>query len=144
MSAPVAPPQRSADELEALIEEARRRARRRRVGRIRAAALAVILAAGVLAGLSALKVIGGSGGTTNPRGVHVVRSRGPVEHWLIQTWQLPQPTTIDLETGEQRAAATTTEIWLDRSGWPGSLTDWTGASSRTAPRTPALYPRGLA
>lgn len=74
----------------------------------------MILAGGVLAGLSALKVIGGSGGTTNPRGFHVVRSQGPVEHWLIQTWQLPQPTTIDLETGEQRAAATTTEVWFDR------------------------------
>ena len=114
MSATVAPPQRSDDELEALIEEARRHARRRRLGHIRAAALAVILAGGVLAGLSALEVIGGSGGTTNPRGFHVVRSRGPVEHRLIQTSQLPQPTTIDLETGEQRAAATTTEIWLDR------------------------------
>jgi hypothetical protein len=102
-------------ELEALIEEARRRTRRRRLAYILGILLAAVTIGGIWAGLALTAGDGTTAGSAPP-GFHLVKARGPVTHLLIETRDvsLPQPTTIDLATGRERPAKTTTEVWLDR------------------------------
>jgi hypothetical protein len=113
MYAPPRPFER--EELEALIEEARRRTRRRRLAYL----LAILLAAGAVGAIWAGLALTAGGGTTAglaPPGFHLVKARGPVAHLLIETRSvsLTQPTSIDLATGRERPARTTSEVWLDR------------------------------
>src|SRR5206468_2995327 len=68
--------------LHALIDEARRRARRRRW--LTAGVLAVLVAAGIWGGLT---LTSGSRATPTPPappGYHLVRARGPVQHALVR------------------------------------------------------------
>jgi hypothetical protein len=106
------PPQRqpSQDELEALIEEARQRARRRRL--IVGGAVVSVLCVTVLVVALALVLRGGTS-TGAPQGFHVVRARGPVEHLLLENL-LARPTTIDLATGDAGHARATQELWWDK------------------------------
>jgi hypothetical protein len=101
------PQQPSPDELEALIEEARQRARRRRL-LVGAAVLSAICVAGLIVGL-VLALRGGTG-TAVPRGFHLVRARGPVQHLVLEDLLRP-PTTIDLATGKTGRARSTQELW---------------------------------
>src|SRR5215210_2651955 len=103
-------PQPSQDELEALIEEARRRARRRRL-LLGGAVVAVLGAAGLAIGL-VLASRGGEG-TAVPRGFHLVRARGPVQHALVETVVPPAAQTLDLATGREHRARETQEVWWD-------------------------------
>jgi hypothetical protein len=100
-------------EPEALIEEARRRARLRRLAY---ALAALLLGAAIWAGFA----LTGGGPTPTivaPPGFHLVKARGDVEHQVIETRTLLQPSTIDLATGRQRPTRTTEEVWFDsRSG----------------------------
>jgi len=100
-------------EPEALIEEARRRARLRRLAY---ALAALLLGAAIWAGFA----LTGGGPTPTivaPPGFHLVKARGDVEHQVIETRTLLQPSTIDLATGRQRPTKTTEEVWFDsRSG----------------------------
>jgi hypothetical protein len=112
--APPEPPQH--DDLESLIEEARRRTRLRRLSYAAAGLLALLIAGAVWGGLA----LTNGGSTTNaaaPPGFHVVQARGDVEHEVIETRALLQPTTLDLATGRERPTRTTSELWFDpRSG----------------------------
>ena len=92
---PHQPPQ---DELEALIEEARRRTRRRRL-LIGGAVVGALCVAGLIVGL-VLALRGGTS-TAVPRGFHVVRARGPVQHLVLEDLLRPAP-TVDLATGARR------------------------------------------
>lgn len=111
--APPEPPR--LDELEALIviEEARRRTRRRRLAYIVATLLAVAIGCAVWAGLAFRGGDATTAGRARP-GFRLVTARGPVAHQLIETWNLPQPTSVDLATGQERPARTTQEVWVDR------------------------------
>jgi hypothetical protein len=107
-------PQPSPQELEALIEEARRRARRRRL-LLGGGVVAVLGAAGLAVGL-VLASRGGKG-TPLPRGYHLVRAGGPVQHALLEDLRHTS-TTIDVASGKARATRVTQEIWWDgRSGF---------------------------
>jgi hypothetical protein len=101
-----APP---APEPEALIEEARRRARLRR---LTYALAALLLGAAAWAGL-ALTSGGPAPTIVAPTGFHLVKAKGDVEHQLIETRTFLQPSTIDLTTGRQRPTRTTDEVWFD-------------------------------
>lgn len=101
------PQQPSPDELEALIEEARRRTRRRRLF-IGGAVVGALFVAGLLVGL--VLALRGATGTAVPRGFHVVRARGPVQHLQLEDLLRPA-TTIDLTTGAGGKARTTQELW---------------------------------
>jgi hypothetical protein len=96
-------------EPDALIEEARRRARHRRLA-FTAAALA-LLAGAVL--LVVLVLAGGRGtaGVKPPPGFTVVNAKGPVAHAVLHegAWK-----STSLATGEDRPAKLTEEIWYDR------------------------------
>jgi hypothetical protein len=109
----VAPPQPSHDELEALIEEARRRTRRRRLFVAAAAGLALALGAGVTAAI----VLTGRGGSTTsgvPAGFHLVQARGPVVHAKIVEYPPIPQTVVDVATGRERSAPLVLEVWWDR------------------------------
>jgi hypothetical protein len=100
--------------VEAVIEEARRRAKRRRLA---LAGLVAFLVAGggIWAGLA---LTGGSGApvVTAPPGYHLVQARGPVGHLLAETRTLPSPLGVDVSTGEARLVRTTVETWFDPRG----------------------------
>src|SRR5512133_3488279 len=97
-----APPPPRQDELEALIEEARRRARHRR---LRNAAMALGLAA-IAVGVSAAVVVAGRGSSASgvPDGFQLVHARGPVSHarilW-VSSWPMKQR-MVDARTGRHR------------------------------------------
>jgi hypothetical protein len=92
--------------IDPLIEEARQRARRRRLGSIAACALV----AGVLVWALAASIGGTS--RTPPRGFVFAQARGPVDHALIEYRSLGW-TTLVLATGERRTALSTEEIWYE-------------------------------
>ena len=117
MTPVIAPPEPPRlDDLEALIEEARRRTRLRRLSYAAAGLLAVLVGAAVVWGGLALT----NGSTTNgaaPPGFHLVQARGPVEHQVIETRGFLRLNTVDLATGRQRPTRRTSELWFDpRSG----------------------------
>jgi hypothetical protein len=92
-----------------LIEEARVRARRRRLAYLVAAFAAIVAVAvwGLLA------VTGGGSSAKAPPGFTIVKPRGPVAHAVLHydtsTWR-----TTDVGTGQDRPARTVEEIWYDR------------------------------
>jgi hypothetical protein len=100
-------PKPSQEELEALIEEARQRARRRRLI-VGGAVVSTLCVVGLVVGL-VLSLRGGTG-TAVPRGFHVVRARGPVQHLLLEDL-LRRPPTIDVATGDARRSRATQELW---------------------------------
>lgn len=102
------------NDLEALIEEARRRTRLRRLSYAAAALLAVLIGA---AAWGAIALTNGS--TTNgaaPPGFQLIQARGPVEHQVIGTHGLLRLNTVDLATGRERPTRTTSELWFDPRG----------------------------
>lgn len=106
---PFQPPRH--EDPEALIEEARRRTRVRRLSYAAAALLAVLVGAGIW-GRFALT----NGSTKNgsaPPGFHLVRAKGVVEHEVIETQGLLRLNTLDLATGRQRPTRRTAEVWFD-------------------------------
>ena len=109
-----APPQPNQDELEALIEEARERARRRRLRNAVAAVATAAIGVGVV---SAFVVAAGGQGTDGvPKGFTLVHARGPVEHAQIE-WHSTGQTAqrvIDVRTGAQREAPVVFDVWWDR------------------------------
>jgi hypothetical protein len=95
--------------LAAVIEEARRHARRRRVALAGLGLLAVLVSGGVWAGLA---FTGGSATArpTVPPGFHAVHARGPVQHALVATW------IQTLENGVKPAGPPVrqkVELWYD-------------------------------
>jgi hypothetical protein len=112
----IAPPQPSHDEVEALIEEARQRARRRRL--ITSVAALAVATAAVAVGTIIAMLSSGAGGRTAPAGLRLVKAQGPVTHAVLDwgsyggTWRM-----IDVAGGQDRLAKFTEEIWYDpRSG----------------------------
>lgn len=107
------PPQRqpSQDELEALIEEARRRTRRRRLAYI-GGALGVALAVGVALIIGGL-VRGGSG-TAVPKGFVAVHARGPVLHARLEDLNA-YIKTVALADGSVKPTRVTREVWWNES-----------------------------
>jgi hypothetical protein len=125
--APPEPP--GHDDLEALIEEARRRTRLRRLS-YAAAALFVVLGGAAVWGGIALT----NGSTTNgaaPPGYHLVQARGDVEHQVIETRGLLQLNTVDLATGRQHRRRGPRSSGSTRvAGWRAWSSSWTGECSR--------------
>jgi hypothetical protein len=113
------PPQApSQDELQALIEEARLRARRRRLA-IGGAVVAALAAASTLTVL--LWPTSRSEGVGLRKGFHAVQGRGPVQHALLEDMR-PRMRTVDLASGRRRPTRLTHEIWWDpRSGLSRTL-----------------------
>jgi len=95
---------------EALIEEARRRTRRRRLKYAAAGLGALLIGGGIYAGLEAT---GGSPAVQAvPPGFHLVKAGGPVSYAVLR--YLPSRyRTLDLKTGKTGAAEHTSEIWWD-------------------------------
>ena len=95
---------------QALIEEARRRTRRRRLKYAGAGIAALLMGGGIYAGLEAT---GGSPAVQAvPPGFHLVKARGPVSYAVLR--YLPSRFhTLDLETGETAAAEQMSEVWWD-------------------------------
>jgi hypothetical protein len=107
------PPQRepSQDELEALIEEARRRTRRRRLAYI-GGALGVALAVGVALIIVVLMRVGS--GTAVPKGFVALHSRGPVLHARLEDLNA-QVKTVALADGSVKPTRVTREVWWNES-----------------------------
>jgi hypothetical protein len=101
--------------LAAIITEARRRGRRRKVALATGGVLALLLGGAIWAGL-ALSGGGGAATVHAQPGFHVVPAHGPVAHQLLETWTFFQPLSVDLTTGNQRPVRTTTETWYDSRG----------------------------
>ncbi len=96
---------------EALIEEARRRARRRRLAFV----AAVVAGLAIVGTVLAVVLIRGSGtGAAVPEGFHLVRARGPVEHTRTAEYLPFRPTVIDHATGREHRVPYVTEAWWDR------------------------------
>src|ERR1044072_2159814 len=101
----VAPVPRGLD-LDALIDEARRRARLRRV-----ALAAAILAAAPAAGIGSFELPRGSAPPLPaPPGFTAVKARGPVAHAGLEYVSSVRLTSL---SGHERAADTTEEGWYD-------------------------------
>ena len=93
----------------ALIDEARRRARLRRV-----ALAAAILAAAAAAGIGSFELTRGSDPPLPaPPGFTAVKARGPVAHAVIEYVSSVRLTSL---SGHERAADTTEEVWYDARG----------------------------
>jgi len=115
---------------EALIEEARRRTRRRRLKYAAAGLGALLIGGGIYAGLEAT---GGSPAVhAVPPGFHLVKAGGPVSYAVLR--YLPSRyRTLDLKTGKTGAAEHTSEIWWDpttvsRARWGASGASASGPS----------------
>jgi hypothetical protein len=103
----VAPAPRGLD-LDALIDEARRRAWRRRV------ALSAALLAGLAVGIGAFELTRGSEPVLPaPPGFAALKARGPVAHALIEYVSTVRLTSL---SGQERPASTTEEVWYDARG----------------------------
>lgn len=92
--------------LDPLVEEARRRARRRRLGY-----LAVALAGLVVAAVWATMALTGGAAPKAPPGFVFARAQGPIAHAVLESdlgWRI-----TDLATGRDRPARVTEEIWYD-------------------------------
>ena len=112
MTAVAPPPRPPLEDLEALIEEARRRARRRRFLYAGAIAFALLLAGGIVA---VVMLAGGEEGVRAvPPGFHLVKARGPVTHARIQQLGRLMPILIDEQTGKTRRPGLTMDVWWDR------------------------------
>jgi hypothetical protein len=125
--------------LAALIAEARRRGRRRNFALASIGLLALLVGAGIWAGL---ELSGGGGGAATvhaPPGFHVVRSQGPVARRVLETWTFAQPVSVDLATGAGRPVRTTSAIWYDRAGVSRVVTR---ADGRVQTDYAAVCPRG--
>jgi hypothetical protein len=96
---------------EALIEEARRRARRRRLAFVAAGVVGLAIVGMVLA--IVFSRMNGTGAAV-PEGFHLVRARGPVQHALVEL-SPSRRESIDLATGKARPATSTWEVWWDRA-----------------------------
>jgi hypothetical protein len=98
--------------VEAVIEEARRRAKHRRLA---LGGLAVLVVAGGVA--SALAFTGGGAGVPGPvsAGFERVAARGPVTYLVLQE-RGPEIRTTSLTTGDEAAAAVTEQFWYDQRG----------------------------
>jgi len=100
--------------LNALMEEARRRARRRRVVY---ACLGLAIAASGAAYLG-LQLGGGGGGSAGgvvaPRGFHLVPAQGPVAHAVIDESSPTWARSVDLSTRSVHPAKVSEEVWWDR------------------------------
>jgi len=106
MSTPVSLPQRRID-LHALIEEARRHARRRRI----AAVLFLALIGGAV--WTALAFTGGSAPAKAPPGFVLAKAHGPVAHAVV-AYQSSNWRSTDISTGLDRPARVTEEVWYER------------------------------
>lgn len=108
--APPRPPDQEHD-LEALIEEARRRTRRRRLKYAAAVLGAALAGGGIFAGI---ELAGGSpAGQAVPDGFQLVHGRGPVSHVVLHNFPSGNQ-VLDLRTGATRPAAVENEVWWDR------------------------------
>jgi hypothetical protein len=108
----LAPPKPPQEDLEALIREARHRARRRRLAYFAAGVLALAIAGGVYAILAWT-----GGGGTRPsvaEGFHLVPAESPVAHARIAQYTPFRPTVIDLENNSERRVPFVLEEWWDR------------------------------
>ena len=106
---PKPPPDRP--DLEALIEEARRRTRRRRLKYAVAAVLAFAVAGGSYGGFALSR--DGTSTQPVPPGFHLVQARGPVSRAVIEIRD-PRPLkSLDLASGSERPAKVTWEAWFD-------------------------------
>jgi hypothetical protein len=95
-------------ELRALIEEARRRARQRRL------ALAAIIVAATAGIAAALTLTGGSATRVDaPPGFTVVKAKGQVAHAVIEYGSMARITSL---SGRDRPAKLTEEVWYDARG----------------------------
>jgi hypothetical protein len=95
-------------ELRALIEEARRRARQRRLA---LTAIIVAATAGIAAGLT---LTGGSATRVDaPPGFTVVKAKGQVAHTVIEYSSVVRITSL---SGRDRPAKMTEEVWYDARG----------------------------
>jgi hypothetical protein len=99
---------------EAVIEEARRRAKHRRLA-LAGWLAALAVGGGIWAGL-ALTDGSGAPALIPPPGYHLVQARGPVKNLLTESRSFPQPLSVDVSTGQARPARTTVESWSDPSG----------------------------
>jgi hypothetical protein len=105
MTVTLAPPAR----LNAVIEKARQRARRRHHAYL-AAAVAAVVGVSVWAILAAA----GSGpGSKAPPGFTIVKAQGPVAHAVL-SYDTGALRSTDVATGLDRPAKTAEEIWYDR------------------------------
>jgi hypothetical protein len=95
-------------DLHALIEEAKRRARQRRLAY--AAGLLALSAGGIAVGLA---LTSGSASPKAPPGFTVVKARGRVDHALIQYSSSVRITSLG---GRDRPANTIEEVWYDARG----------------------------
>lgn len=104
--------------LAALIDEARRRGRRRNLALAVIGLLALLVGGGIWAGLELTGGGGGAAAVHAPPGFHVVQSQGPVARRVLETWNpaQSQPVSVDLATGTERPVRTTNAIWYDGRG----------------------------
>ena len=104
--------------LAALIDEARRRGRRRNLALVAIGLLALLVGGGIWAGLELSGGGRGAAAVHAPPGYHVVRSQGPVARRVLETWNpsQSQPVSVDLATGTERPVRTTSETWYDGRG----------------------------
>lgn len=125
--------------LDALIDEARRRGRRRNLA-LAISLLVLLVVGGIWAGLK----LTGSGGRAPavhaPPGFHVVPSRGPVAREVLETWTSAQPVSVDLATGTGRPVRTTGAIWYDSRADVNRVV--TRADGRVQTDSAAVCPQG--
>ncbi len=100
----------------ALIDEARRRGRRRNLVLASIGLLALLVGGGIWARLELTGGGGGAAAVHAPPGFHVVQSQGPVARRVLETWAPSQPVSVDLATGAERPVRTTNAIWYDSGG----------------------------
>jgi hypothetical protein len=102
--------------LAALIDEARKRGRRRNFALASIGLLALLLGGGIWAGLELTGSGGGAAAVHAPPDFHVVQSQGPVARRVLETWTFSQPVSVDVATGTGRPVRTTRAIWHDGRG----------------------------
>ena len=128
--------------LAALIDEARRRGRRRNLALASIGLLALLVGGGIWAGLELSGGGGGAAAVHAPPGFHVVQSQGPVARRVLETWtpSQPQPISVDLATGTERPVRTTSAIWYDGHGHVTRVV--TRADGRVQTDYAAVCPQG--
>ena len=104
------PPPRS--RLAALIAEAKRHGRRRKLVLASLALLALLVAGGIWATLE--RNGGGTAAGGAPSGFHIEQSQGPVARRVLELWTTSRAVSVDLRTGKSRPVRTTSAIWYDR------------------------------
>ncbi len=129
--------------LAAIIAEARRRGRRRKVALASCGLLALLVGGAIWAGLALSSGGGGAAVVHAPPGFHVVQAKGPVAHQIVETWISPPAVSVDLSTGNARPLRTTREIWYDSRGNASRFVDRADGRvqsdhAQTCPHSPAL------